>query len=140
MTSVPCPRTSRKCWSAWRSYAPASRRASPTWTREKLKQLEELLGYRAVQLSPPTRTLRIPTPLAHLDILFDGISGNLRFEGLRSRCVEVSLGELKARVARLEDVIASKQAAGRPKDLAQLPILRDALSVRRALEESEEEA
>src|SRR5262249_49596238 len=47
--------------------------------REKLKRLEELLGRRAVQISPLTRTLRIPTPRAHVDILFDEISGKLRF-------------------------------------------------------------
>jgi hypothetical protein len=44
------------------------------------------------------------------------------------------VGEHKALVASLEDVIRSKEAAGRPKDLAQLPILRDTLRVRRALE------
>ena len=38
-------------------------------------------------------------------------------------------------VAGLADVIRSKEAAGRPKDLAQLPILRDTLRVRRALDE-----
>jgi hypothetical protein len=32
-------------------------------------------------------------------------------------------------------VIASKEAAGRPKDLAQLLVLRDAQSLRRALQE-----
>ena len=53
---------------------------------------------------------------------------------IRSRCVEMPVGEHKALVASLEDVIRSKEAAGRPKDLAQLPILRDTLRVRRALE------
>jgi predicted nucleotidyltransferase len=103
--------------------------------REKLTQLEARLGHRAVQISPLTRTLRIPTPRAHLDILFDEVSGNLRFERLRARGVQIPLGDFTARVATLEDVIASKEAAGRPKDLAQLPVLRDALSLRRALQE-----
>ncbi|NOT32367.1 MAG: hypothetical protein HOP15_18125 [Planctomycetes bacterium] len=102
--------------------------------REKLKQLEQVLGRKAVQISPLSRTLRIPTPRAHLDILFDEISGKLRFEALRSRSVKVAMGTLEAVVAALEDVIASKEAAGRPKDVAQLPILRDALRVRRALD------
>lgn len=102
--------------------------------REKLKRLEDLLGRKAVQLSPLSSTLRIPTPLAHVDILFDEISGKLQFESLRSRSMKVSLGKLAATVASLEDVIASKEAAGRPKDVAQLPILRDTLRVRRALE------
>jgi len=102
--------------------------------RKKLEALEKLLGQRAVQLSPLSSTLRIPTPRAHIDILFDVLSGGLRFESLRSRCVQLSLSGRIASVAALEDVIASKEAAGRPKDLAQLPILRDTLRVRRALE------
>jgi hypothetical protein len=36
-------------------------------------------------------------------------------------------------VASLEDVIKSKEAAGRKKDLAVLPILRDTLAVKQAL-------
>jgi hypothetical protein len=107
--------------------------------REKLRRLEERLGHRAVQLSPLSRTVRIPTPRAHLDILFDELSGDLRFEGLRARGKRIQLGKVVALVAALEDVIASKEAAGRPKDLAQLPILRDTLSVRRALQEPEKE-
>jgi len=102
--------------------------------REKLKRLEERLGRRAVQLSPLSNTLRIATPSAHVDILFDQLSGELRFESLRSRCLKLTLGKRVASVATLEDVIASKEAAGRPKDLAQLPILRDTLRVRRALQ------
>jgi hypothetical protein len=70
-----------------------------------------------------------------VDVLFDEISGKLRFEALRSRSVKIPLGSLEAVVAVLEDVIASKEAAGRPKDLAQLPILRDTLRVRKALEQ-----
>jgi len=88
-----------------------------------------------VKISPLTNTLRFPTPRAHLDVLFDEISGRLRFESLRSRSVRIPMGKLEAVVAALEDVIASKEAAGRPKDLAQLPILRDTLKVRRALDE-----
>jgi hypothetical protein len=36
-------------------------------------------------------------------------------------------------VAALEDVIRTKEAAGRPKDLAHLPILKDTLRVRQEL-------
>jgi len=39
-----------------------------------------------------------------------------------------------ARVACLEDIIASKAACGRPKDLAQLPLLRETLRVKQALD------
>lgn len=107
--------------------------------REKLRSVEERLGHRAVQLTPLSRTLRIPTPRAHVDVLFDELSGHLRFESLRARGLRVPLGKVVAVVASLEDVIASKEAAGRPKDLAQLPILRDTLNVRRALGETKKD-
>jgi hypothetical protein len=56
------------------------------------------------------------------------------FESLRSRSVAIDLGGRTAIVASLEDIIASKEAAARPKDQAQLPILRDTLRVKKALE------
>jgi hypothetical protein len=43
------------------------------------------------------------------------------------------MAQQEAVVARLEDIIASKEAADRPKDRAQLPILRDTLKVSAAL-------
>jgi hypothetical protein len=46
------------------------------------------------------------------------------------------VGGREAVVAALADVIASKEACARPKDLAQLPILRDALRVKRSIEET----
>jgi hypothetical protein len=102
--------------------------------RVKIDELGGVLGARPREVSPLSRTLRIDAHPASLDILFDELSGGLRFESLRSRAVSVSLGERTALVARLEDVIASKQAANRPKDQAQLPILRDALRIKRALD------
>ena len=72
-----------------------------------------------------------------IDVLFDAIAGELSFASLRRRSVKVPVGDEIAIVASLEDVIASKTAAGRPKDLAVLPILRDTLRVKRALENAE---
>jgi hypothetical protein len=57
----------------------------------------------------------------------------LTFEVLRARGLTMRLGVHTAIVASLEDVIASKEASGRPKDLAQLPVLRETLRVSRAL-------
>jgi len=68
-----------------------------------------------------------------IDILFDALPGGLSFEALRSRSSRVQIGDSAATVAALADVIASKEAAGRPKDLAQLPILRDTQRIRGAL-------
>jgi len=103
--------------------------------REKLDDLGSKLGAgRAVQLSPLSHVLTFAGLRVPVDVIFDALSGELTFASIRSRCVEMPVGDHKALVASLEDVIRSKEAAGRPKDLAQLPILRDTLRVRRALE------
>ncbi len=101
--------------------------------RNKLQDLEQRLGGKAVAVSPLSSALRITTRQANLDILFDEIPGGLGFQGLRARSARVDLGDAVAVVASLEDIIASKEAAGRPKDIAQLPILQDTLQVLRAL-------
>ena len=44
----------------------------------------------------------------------------------------MKIGKQTLTVASLEDVIRSKEAAGRKKDLAALPILRDTLAVQKA--------
>src|SRR5882757_7689677 len=75
--------------------------------REKIRLLERDLGARAIQLSPLTNSIRLTTPRAHVDLLFDEISGGLSFESIRSRAHEVVLGEAVAVVASLEDIIAS---------------------------------
>ncbi|HEX7424558.1 MAG TPA: hypothetical protein VF311_11845, partial [Terriglobales bacterium] len=49
------------------------------------------------------------------------------FEGLRKRALEVPLGDARILVAALADIIKSKKAAGRPRDLAVLPVLEKVL-------------
>ncbi|MEX0670172.1 MAG: hypothetical protein WD060_06935, partial [Pirellulales bacterium] len=59
------------------------------------------------------------------------IHGVRSFEGLRSRAVARQVGRMALLVASIEDIIASKRAAGRERDLAVLPVLektRDAMS------------
>jgi hypothetical protein len=51
------------------------------------------------------------------------LHGIRSFEGLRDRADKVDFGEHKLRVASLADIIKSKRAAGRPRDLAVLDIL-----------------
>lgn len=55
------------------------------------------------------------------------VDGIRSFESLRSRAVAARLGRHELRVASLEDVIRSKQAANRPQDRAVLPVLRKTL-------------
>ncbi len=101
----------------------------------KLAQLCAALGGALVEVSPLSRTRRILGLSITVDVLLDEISGGLTFARLRSRAVKIPIGDQIAIAAALEDVIASKQAANPPKDLAQLPILRDTLRIKAALEE-----
>jgi hypothetical protein len=104
--------------------------------REKVGRLCATLGAakpaQGSPLSSPVTLVGLPVPV-HL--LFDRIPPGLSFETLGSRCARVPVGRRVALVASLPDVIASKEATGRPKDLAQLPILRETLRVKRAEED-----
>lgn len=102
--------------------------------RQKIERLGQRLGARPREVSALTNVLRIDASSAPVDLLFDRLPGNLSFQSLRARSISIDLGGHTAVVATLEDIIASKEAAGRPKDQAQLPILRDTLRVKRALE------
>jgi hypothetical protein len=69
----------------------------------------------------------LTTALGDLDVVTEphGTSG---YAELRRDAVEIPLGdELRVLVASLPDIIRSKEAAGRPKDLAALPALRATL-------------
>jgi hypothetical protein len=101
--------------------------------RKKTNALGARLGARPRTVTGLSSVLRIDLPAATVDLLFDRLPGRLTFQALRARSLTIALGEQRALVARLEDVIASQEAAGRPKDLAQLPALRETLSVRKAL-------
>jgi hypothetical protein len=68
-----------------------------------------------------------------IDVIFDRIPGRLTFASVKSRARPHAFGTEILRVAALADVLRSKQAAGRPKDLAVLPILRATLAARREL-------
>jgi len=72
------------------------------------------------------------TALGELDILFQP-AGTAGYPDLRRDALEVTLG-VPVLVASLRDVIRMKEAAGRPKDVAQLPALRQTLEVLRERE------
>lgn len=52
----------------------------------------------------------------------------VRYDELKGRSVRRRIGNVQVRVARLEDIIASKEWANRPKDLRALPELRSLLA------------
>jgi hypothetical protein len=103
-------------------------RATPTNLR-KLKTVASALG--AVILRPyyPVSNLyRMVDDATGLQADFmPAIHGVRSFEGLRARAVKHSPHGYALLVASLEDIIASKRAAGRDRDLAVLPVLERTL-------------
>jgi predicted nucleotidyltransferase len=102
--------------------------------RRKIAAFGRALGARPRRVSSLTESLRIDASAGTVDVIFDRIPGPLSFQALRSRAIHLELAGIEAVVARLDDVIASKEAADRPKDRAQLAALRDALRVKKAFE------
>jgi hypothetical protein len=72
----------------------------------------------------------LETPGGNLDLLF-APSGTTGYDDLRRGALSVELWGHDVLVASLLDIIRMKEAAGRPKDLAQIPALRQTLELRR---------
>ncbi len=107
---------------------------------EKLQQLARSLGGHLSQPFQPTSDMyRLITE--NLQIAFVSRMDGIRsFESLRSRADTIDVGGATLRVASLEDVITSKRATGREKDLASLPILEKTLAVKKALADTDSPA
>lgn len=99
------------------------------------KKLEKFAAGFGVILTrpyePSSKMIRASGRAIDVDFVF-GLSSRKSFESIRSRAEKVRLGRRIVWVASLEDIIASKEAANRPKDQATLPILKQALEVRKA--------
>ena len=65
----------------------------------------------------------LDTRFGRLDLL-RAIGAGSRYEDLLGRSRRMSVEEMEIRVLELDAIIESKEAAGRPKDLYQLPYLR----------------
>lgn len=76
-------------------------------------------------------TLR--TPHGDLDVVFVP-AGTRGYEDLRRDAIVVDFGHSQVSMASLADVIRSKEASGRPKDVSRLPALRQTLEVARKRE------
>lgn len=122
---------------------------TPERNQENLERLAGALRELGAKLRTPEEAVEFPvdgpflnvgevwtlsTPYGDLDISFIP-SGTRGYEDLKRDAVELELGPgLIVQVASLADVIRSKQAAGRLKDLGQLPALRQTLEVIRERE------
>lgn len=76
------------------------------------------------------RFLRFDTRHGYLDLLHRP-AGTKGFSDLARDAIDLDLGTVRVRVAALEDIIRTKQAAGRPRDLEQLPTLRRLLEIQK---------
>ena len=93
----------------------------------KLKKLAKALGLVIFNpLYPASQMFRLMRESDTLQVDFCvRISGIRTYESLRSRATLVPFGDKKLLVASMADIIKSKRAAGRPKDLAVLVTLEE---------------
>jgi hypothetical protein len=101
-------------------------------TPANMKKLKAIAGeLDAVILSPyyPASGLfRMSRDTDGLQLDFMSVVNGVRsFEGLRKRAKAIRFGASSIYVAALADIIKSKKAAGRPRDLAVLEVLEKAL-------------
>lgn len=95
----------------------------------KLKALAKALGATVLTPYYPVSDLyRVVRDDDGLQLDFMGTIHGLRsFAGVRDRASVIEIGGAFVRVASLADVIRSKKAARRPRDLAVLPVLERSL-------------
>jgi predicted nucleotidyltransferase len=105
---------------------------------EKLKRLADNLQATILKPYYPASGLyRIVRDDDGLQLDFmSSLHGIRSFEGLLARAERVSIGKHELWVASLRDIIKSKKAAGRPRDLAILDVLRTTLNEQEKLEET----
>ena len=75
--------------------------------------------------------LNLTCPAGDFDLVFAPAAAPSGYDDLVQRSVAISVGRQHARAASLEDVLRSKEEAGREKDIRALPLLRRFLGQRR---------
>lgn len=89
----------------------------------RLDELPEPLPFdTSAEALAGMRTLNLRTPYGDLDLTFEP-DGTRGYDDLARSAEPRTIGGLQVRVASLADIIRSKQAAARPKDLRALPEL-----------------
>lgn len=102
---------------------------------KKLQQFAKIFGVSLSRPYEPTsRMLRCSGRSIGVDFILS-LSSRKSFESIRSRASQIRIGNRVALVATLEDIIAAKEAANRPKDKANLPILKEALKTKKVLDQ-----
>ncbi len=102
--------------------------------QKKLQKFTEIYGVKLTHpYEPLAKVIRAIGRSVPIDFVFSLSSGK-SFESVRSRAKKIRIGRQEIWIASMEDIIAAKEAAGRPKDKAALQILRETLRVKNVME------
>jgi hypothetical protein len=103
-------------------------RRTPTNLRKLKRLADDLEAVVMRPFYPASDLFRVVRDRDGLQLDFMGkVDGIRSFERLRARALSVEFGGRTILVASLADIIRSKRSAGRPQDLAVLPILEKVL-------------
>jgi hypothetical protein len=93
---------------------------------QKLKRLAKNIGGIILRPYYPVSSLyRLVSDNSGIQLDFmSKVHGVKSFPGLRSRSTKINFGKNSLLIASLDDIISSKQAAARERDLAVLPVLK----------------
>ncbi|MCI0613152.1 nucleotidyltransferase [bacterium] len=95
----------------------------------KLDRFAKRFGVSLTRPCEPTsEMIRAVGRSIHVDFILK-LSTGQTFSQIRSRAHKVKIGKRSALVADLKDIIKAKEATGRPKDQASLPLLKQSLRV-----------
>ena len=107
--------------------------------REKINQLAQKLNGTVSQPFALSSMLRLEAKEGiHIDFL-DSVDGVKSFASIRSRSQSVKIDKHKVLVSSLEDIIKSKEACGRLKDIAVLELLKQTLVEQQAITKANNE-
>jgi hypothetical protein len=100
---------------------------------QKLKGFARVLGATVLRPYYPVSDMFRVVRDDGLQVDFMGtIHGIRSFEGVKARAATIEIGDITLLVAALHDVVRSKRAAGRARDLAVVEVLERTLAARQA--------
>jgi len=101
---------------------------------KKLQKFAKIFGATLTRPYEPTsQVIRAVGRPVGVDFVVR-LSSRKSFESIRSRATKIQIGKRMVWVASLEDIIAAKEAANRPKDKATLQMLKETLRIKSSME------
>lgn len=101
--------------------------------RKKIKKFAELLELSLYKRNEAiSEVITAEGKELSIDFLFR-LAPNQRYESVRSRAKRMRIGSLFCLVADLEDILKSKKAVGRQKDIAVIKLIEDTIKIKKKL-------